>query len=511
MLSRVSLMSCFFLVTGCLGSASNTVKSFIPTKFNTDTPIIAQIDKQYKAPLFAVGAEFDRQYNQSSGLGLISHAELENYINDQLKQLKSASGFAAVPGRAYLLADTSFGARASADGNIYIPYTVILDLESTDELAALLAHELAHTIRGHTNADLFVAVQKKALSATALVAGLRKNDVGGMRESDLKALQNTLGSLMLTDGFLNPGWTRMQESEADKLGLDIMIAAGYNPDGMFALLNKVAHWEEKNQQQQHERNAFVEKALGSIKLTKNQTALDQALNSYFNQGATKLGSFVDSFNKDHDSAEARYDSVLTYTDMHYANAAAPALQTQRWNTVARGSSTKAMLQALQHADKARMAIAQGDLRSGEQFISKAVTKQTNNQNFVRQTFYELRAAQNKKPGMSDNLRIGMTGQYPSFFLHIQNIKLKEQGSAKLNAAAATNLVKTFDTYGRPAEYYNDVLTLLSNSELKSQVLVMQAECMTKYAGEGISCSVGEGKGGGEKNDYSYKGLMKSFL
>lgn len=508
-LSRVILSICFFLVAGCLGSTTSTVKSFIPTKINQDTPIIAQINKQYKAPLFAVGVEIDRQRNQSSGLGLISQTELENYVNDQLKKLKLASGFESVPGRAYLFADTSFGARVSADGNIYIPYAVILDLESTDELTALLAHELAHTIRGHSNSELFVAVQKKALSATALVAGLRKNDAGGMRESDLKALQKTLGTLMVADGFINPGWTRLQESEADKLGLDIMIAAGYNPDGMFVLLDKVAHWEEKNREQQRERNAFVEKALGSIRLTKDETELGQALNGYFNQGATKLGAFVDSFNKDHDSAESRYDSLLTYADLHYANAAAPELKKQGWNGVARSSSSKAMLQSLERTAKARAAITQGDFNTSEQLIRKAVTKQTNNQNFVRQTFYELRAAQNKNDAMRDNLKIGMGGQYPSLFLHIENIKLKDQGTTKLNAVDAKSLVNVFDSYGRPADYYNEVLTLLSSSEMKSQVLAMQAECMAKYAGEGISCSVGGDKS--EKNDFSYKGLMKSFL
>lgn len=510
MLSRMALVAGFVLLTGCLGSATSTVKSFIPGKLNQDEPILAQLDKDYKAPLFAVGADVDRQRNQSSGLGLISDSKLEGYLNEQLEKLKLASGFANLPGRAYLFADTSFGARASADGNIYIPYAVILDLESTDEMAALLAHELAHTIRGHSNSELFVAVQKKALSATALVAGLRKNDVGGMRDSDAKALQKTLGSLMVADGFINPGWTRMQESEADKLGLDIMIAAGYNPDGMFVLLDKVARWEEKNRQQQHERNAIVEKALGSIQLTDDKTALGQAVNGYFNQGATKIGAFVDSFNKDHDSAVSRYDSLLTYTDLHYASAAAPALKKQSWNAVARGGSSKAMLQALEKTDKARAAIAQGDLRTGEQLINKAVTRQTNNQNFVRQTFYELRAAQNKNDAMRDNLRMGMDGQYPSLFLHIENIRLKGNGDAKLNAADATHLVKVFDSYGRPADYYNDVLTLLSNSEIKSQVLAMQAECMTKYAGEGISCNVGE-DAGEQKNDYSYKGLMKSFL
>jgi|GEM_PF-3483344 len=510
MLLRASLIASFLLIAGCLGAVSSTVKSFVPVGLDPNTPIISQIDKQYRAPLFAVGPELDRQRNQSTGLGLVSQAELETYLNDQLDRLKIASGIEGLPGRVYLFADTSFGARASADGNIYIPYAVILDLESTDEVAALLAHELAHTIRGHSSTDLFVMVQKKALSASALFASLRKTDAGGMRDSDLQALQNTMVSLLVADGFINPGWTRLQEEEADKLGLDIMIAAGYNSDAMFALLDKVGHWEELNSQKQHERNAIIENALGSVRLTQDDTALGNALNSYFNQGATKVGAYVDSLNKNHDSAVSRYDSVLAYTDLHYGNVAAPALQTEQWDRIARGSSTKAMLQALERTGEARDAMARGDLRNGERLIKSAVSTQTNNQNFVRQTFFELRAAQSKHDSMKQNLEIGLAGEYPSFLLHVENIRLKQEPDDKVSQADAQQLLTTFDAYGRPADYYNRVVPLLDSAGLSGQVLALLTECMTKYAGEGISCSVVSAEQS-QKNDLSYKALMNSLL
>lgn len=510
MFLRASLIASFLLSAGCLGTVGSTVKSFVPVGLDPDTPIIAQVDKQYRAPLFAIGSELDRQRNQSTGLGLVSQAELEGYINEQLNRLKAASAIADLPGRAYLFADTSFGARASADGNIYIPYAVILDLESTDEVAALLAHELAHTIRGHSSTDVFVMVQKKALSASALFANMRKTDAGGMRDSDLKTLQNTMASLLVADGFINPGWTRLQEEEADKLGIDIMIAAGYNPDAMFSLLDKVEHWEELNSQKQHDRNAFIENALGSVRLTQDNTALGNTLNSYFNQGASKVGAYVDSLNKDHDSAVSRYDSLLAYTDLHYADVATPALQTQQWNRVARSSSSKAMLQALERTGEARDAMARGDLRSSERLIKSAVTGQTNDQNFVRQTFFELRAAQSKPDGMSQNLQIGLAGEYPSLLLHVENTRLKQQPDDKLNQADAQQLLTTFDAYGRPADYYNRVVPLLDSAGMSGQVLALLTECMTKYAGEGISCSVVSAEQS-QQNDLSYKALMNSLL
>lgn len=510
MLSRFALIACFITLSGCLGSATQMVKSVVPTKLNANEPIIAQIGKEHKASLLAVGMEVDRHRNQSAGLGLISHPELESYINAELDKLKKAAGFDEVPAQAYVFADTSFGARVSADGNIYIPYSVILDLDSTDELAALLAHELSHTIRGHSSSDIFVKVQKKALAASALIANMRKTEAGVLRESDLNAIHKTMASLLVSDGFINPGWTRLQESEADKLGLDIMLAAGYNPDGMFVLLDKVAQWEEKNREYQQGRDALMEKTLGSIQLTEEQSAIGRTLNSYFNQGATRLGAAIDGLSKSHDSADSRYDTLLEYVDQHYAELVAGKLETRRWQAVAHNATAKAMLVSLQNTGKARDAIVARDYRSAEQLIRRAARGRANNQNFLRQTFYELRSAQSRRDSMQQNLKIGMTGQYPSLFLHVEQVKLQQQNSKQLSAAATEELISVFDAYGRPADYYTEVVTLLSGSGAKSQVLALQAECMVKYAGEGVSCNAGGTEADQQGNDLSYKGMMKSF-
>lgn len=510
MLRRSLILGSFLLIGGCLDNATTMMKSVVPVQLNSNEPVIAQIDKQHKKSMLAVGADIDRKRNQSSGLGLIKHSALENYANEQLTKLKKASGFESAPGRVYLFADTAFGARASADGNIYIPYAVIIDLKSSDELAALLAHELSHTIRGHSSSDIFVKVQKKGLAATSMVANFRKSDTGVVRSNDMKNIKKTMASVLITDGFINPGWTRVQESEADKLGLDIMIKAGYNPDGMFVLLDKVAQWDEKNSHIQQQRDAVLENMLGSFKLTDDKSALGQTLNSYFTQGATRFGAMVDSLNKSHDSAETRYDALLEYADKHYGDISSPALETRRWNAVAQNNSTKTMWQALQDTLAAREAIAQGNYRSAEKLIAKAKVH-AQDQNFVNQTLYELGDAQRKNNTMQNGLNAGLKGQYPSLFLQVEKTKLASAKADKVPLPAAQGLANAFDAYGRPADYYNEVMTLLSKSDMKSQVLALQAECVAKYVGEGISCNVGDEEKDKQGADFSYKNMMKSFL
>lgn len=510
MLKRMVLLGSFLVVGGCLDNASTMMKSVTPVKLNNSEPIIAQIDKQHKKSILAAGVEVDRKRNQSSGLGLISHAALENYVNDQLTKLKKDSGFEAAPGRVYLFADTAFGARASADGNIYIPYAVILDLKSSDELAALLAHELAHVIRGHSSSDIFVKAQKKGLAALSMYANFRKSDAGAVRNKDMKNVKKTMASVLITDGFINPGWTRLQEIEADKLGLDILIKAGYNPDGMFVLLDKVAQWDEKNSHIQQQRDAVMENLLGSLKITDDESEFGQTVNSFFSKGATQFGAVVDRLNKSHDSADTRYDVLLEYADKHYADISSPALETRSWNSVAQSKSTQTMWQALQNTLAAREAITKGDYRSAEKLMAQAKV-QAKNQNFVNQTLYELGDAQNKTASMQEGLNSGMKGTYPSLFLQVEKTKLVGAKTDQLPLSAAQALAVAFDGYGRPADYYNEVLTLLSKSGMKPQVLALQAECLAKYAGEGVSCNVGNEEKDKKGTDFSYQGMMKSLL
>lgn len=491
------------LLMGCVSGATQSVRSFIPGQLSPDQPVLAQVDNSYSPGVLAIGVEQDRYRNQSLGLGLVSHPEAERYINQQLDKLKQASGIEGLPGQAYLFADTAFGARASADGNIYIPYGVIRDIGSTDELAALLAHELAHTIRNHNSSDLFVQLQKRGMMAAAMLASIKQGDAAQMRNSDQKLIENVFATLMVSDGFINPGWTRRQELEADKLGMDLLIAAGYNGDAMFTLLDKMTVWEERNATEQSQRNGMIDQLLMVNDPALAEWPFGENIGNFLDQSAGKLGFWVNRLNQDHDSAEKRYDSLLTYVDTHYPNAPSPSLDTSNWRRVAQAQKTERIWQGLTRVVQSRETSTQGNLREAEQLIRSAVNPHTTNQNFLRQSFYELRAAQQKRQSMQQNLALGMNGQYPSFQMHVEQARL----SGEANAATTKRLMATFDQYGRPPAYYLPVVSMAENSQLKAEALLLYAECTAKYLGEGISCKAGD-EGG--KSDISYGSLMQAF-
>lgn len=491
------------LLMGCFGGATQSVRNMLPGQLASDQPILGQLGKTYSPGMLAVGHDQDRYRNQSLGLGLVSHPEAERYINQQLDRLKQASGIVGLPGQAYLFADTVFGAKASPDGNIYIPYVVLRDIDSTDELAALLAHELAHTIRNHNSSDLFVQAQKKAVMAAGLLANAKKSDAGVLRDSDTKLIENVLATFMVSDGFLNPGWTRRQELEADKLGMDLLVAAGYNGEAMFTLLDKMAAWEERSKTEQSQRNALLDQLLKVNAPALAGTPFGDKIDSFLDQSAIGLGAMVNRLSRDHDSAEKRYESLLSYVDLHYPDAPAPALDVKGWNAISKSQKAESIWRSLTQVVQAREALFRGNLANAEKLMKSAAGRHTDNQNFLRQSFYELRAAQKQKPAMAQNLALGMKGAYPSFMMHVEQARL----SGESTPAAAKALLSTFDQYGRPPTYYQDVIAMAESSNLTIDVLALTTECTAKYFGDGIACG---GERGAEGTDLSYGSLLKSL-
>jgi len=113
----------------------------------------------------------------------------------------------------------------AAPGGYLVVYQGLLELaESEDELAAVLAHEMAHVRFRHTTKQLFR--QAGFFTAIALITG---DATGG------------IAALAAYGGVLH--FARGDELEADRAGLEWMAAAGYDPLAMrdiFTRLSKAA-------------------------------------------------------------------------------------------------------------------------------------------------------------------------------------------------------------------------------------------------------------------------------
>jgi predicted Zn-dependent protease len=120
--------------------------------------------------------------------------------------------------------DSSPNAFALPGGFIAISRGLLINLENEAQLAAVLGHEVAHVTARHSVQGM---QRGTLLSATVSILGGLAGDYG---YGDLAA---QLGGV--TAGLIDKSYSREQESESDRIGIDYMVLAGYAPQGAIEL------------------------------------------------------------------------------------------------------------------------------------------------------------------------------------------------------------------------------------------------------------------------------------
>ena len=118
-------------------------------------------------------------------------------------------------------------------GKIMVYSGLVDKLKATDdELAAVIGHEISHALREHGRERMSLAyAEKGGLALLAAVLGSTKNTQTG---AALGAA--TLGTQLF---FALPN-SRTQETEADRMGLELSARAGFNPNAAISLWTKMA-------------------------------------------------------------------------------------------------------------------------------------------------------------------------------------------------------------------------------------------------------------------------------
>ncbi len=118
---------------------------------------------------------------------------------------------------------------ALPSGYIYVFSGLSKVARNDDELAAVLAHEITHAEQHH------YARQYAKASKRGTILGLASIFVGLPNLA-----QNVLG---IIDFSMTQRYSRVHESESDRLGMERMVRAGYDPQGMVSLLQRLQKQE----------------------------------------------------------------------------------------------------------------------------------------------------------------------------------------------------------------------------------------------------------------------------
>ena len=168
-----------------------------------------------------MGHKFDVMVRSS--LPVVEDPEVSQYVKYLLDRLVKALPPQPYSFKATVVLHNSLNAFAVPGGYVFVFTGMIMNLDREDELAGVLAHELAHVTQRHVAARLERAQYLTVGSLLLAIAGVAAGGPGG-------------GALAI--GAMGAGqsamlnYSRVDESEADHIGLQYLTAAGYPPSGM---------------------------------------------------------------------------------------------------------------------------------------------------------------------------------------------------------------------------------------------------------------------------------------
>lgn len=149
---------------------------------------------------------------------------LAAYINGVGLRLARVAERPELPYEFRVLNDSTPNAFALPGGYIAITRGLLVNLENEAQLAAVLGHEVGHV----TARDSVQGMQRGALLSVGLA--VLSAATGSSAYGDLAT-----GAGQLAAGLLDNTFSREQERQADRLGVDYMVRAGYNPLGSVQL------------------------------------------------------------------------------------------------------------------------------------------------------------------------------------------------------------------------------------------------------------------------------------
>lgn len=158
--------------------------------------------------------------------GLIEDPVLVAYINNLGNKLVAASIDKKTPFHFFIINDASVNAFALPGGYIGVHYGLMLAMRNESELAAVLAHEIAHvTQRHHVR-----SYEAGKGSNTAIIAAVIAAIILGGGNSDVSSA--ALASAVAGSAQTQINFTRSNEKESDRVGIYLLDDAGFDPNSM---------------------------------------------------------------------------------------------------------------------------------------------------------------------------------------------------------------------------------------------------------------------------------------
>jgi len=201
----------------------------------------------------ASGLELSPLLERTLGEAIMEQGRRDpTYIADaQVNQYLTALGHrlvAAAPAGSgqditvFAVRDAQINAFALPGGYVGIHSGLLVAAESESELAGVLAHEIGHVLQRHVARGMTQQARSSHLMMASVAAALLAALAGS---GDLAMGVASFGQAAAIDQQL--GFSRQAEQEADRIGMDMLRRAGFDPLGMVRTFGRLMNLSRLNE------------------------------------------------------------------------------------------------------------------------------------------------------------------------------------------------------------------------------------------------------------------------
>ncbi|WP_435952592.1 beta-barrel assembly-enhancing protease [Dryocola sp. BD626] len=164
---------------------------------------------------------------------LINDPLLVQYINNLGMRLVSHANSVKTPFHFYLINNDEINAFAFFGGNVVLHSALFRYADDESQLASVMAHEISHVTQRH----LARAMEDQKKNAPLTWVGALGSILLAMAspQAGMAALSGTLAGTQ--QGMIS--FTQQNEQEADRIGIQVLQRAGFNPQAMPTFLEKL--------------------------------------------------------------------------------------------------------------------------------------------------------------------------------------------------------------------------------------------------------------------------------
>jgi beta-barrel assembly-enhancing protease len=164
---------------------------------------------------------------QSMWLPLVSAARARGNISPDLDS--------ALTFETFLVRDRSINAFALPGGFVGVHLGLIAVTATRDELASVLAHELSHVTQRHIARSIASSSRQSLVGMAAMLLGVLAASRSGSADATQAVIVGSQAAMV--QGQLN--FSRDMEREADRIGFGVHQGAGFAPQGMAAMFERL--------------------------------------------------------------------------------------------------------------------------------------------------------------------------------------------------------------------------------------------------------------------------------